>query len=107
MLDVLPNLVQLEKLGYFHSHPQYGRNIGIPKLSEGDIESMRAGELELVIAINDSKRRSREETYAGLKGTLGKYRIELSGFYKRKSDDEIKQYRIICPYAIGFDQSFS
>jgi len=108
VLDVLPNLIQLEKLGYFHSHPQYGRKKGVAELSEEDIESMNTRELELVVAINDSKRSSWwNESDKGLKGTLGKYRIEIAGFYKRTSDEEVKSYRIVCPYAVGFDQAFS
>ena len=108
VLEVLPELVQLEKLGYFHSHPQWGKSKGIAKLSEEDVEFLEEGELDLVVAINDAERRMNwGESEGRLYGTLGKYRIDISGFYKRRYDGKTMQYRIICPYAVGFDNAFN
>ena len=109
VLEVLPELVQLEKLGYFHSHPQWGKNKGRAELSEEDIDAMEEGDLEFVISINDANRRIkwRESKEERLFGTLGNYLINIAGFYIRESDSEIMQYRIICPYAVGFDKAFN
>ena len=109
VLEILPELVQLEKLGYFHSHPQWGKRKGRAELSEEDIDSMEEGDLELVISINDTNRRInwRESKEGRLYGTLGNYLINIAGFYIRKKDSEIMQYRVICPYAVGFDKAFN
>ena len=107
VLEILPNLIQLEKLGYFHSHPQWGRQKGRAELSEGDIDSMEEGEIELVVAINDARGKMPwGESNKRLFGTLGGYRIDIAGYYIRTSDGEIMQYRILCPYAVGFDYAF-
>jgi proteasome lid subunit RPN8/RPN11 len=107
VMEILPNLIHLEKLGYFHSHPQWGQSTGIPKLSNADKEYMTEGDLEIVVAINDADRKSNwKESRSGLSGTIGKYRITIAGFYKRTSDSRIMQYRVMCPYAVGFDYTF-
>jgi hypothetical protein len=108
VLEILPKLIQLEKLGYFHSHPQWGRTKGLAELSENDICAMEEGEVELVVAINDGKRRIHwKESRGQLSGTLGKFRIDIASFYIRTSDGEIMSYRVVCPYAVGFDRAFS
>ena len=107
VIEVLPQLIHLEKLGYFHSHPQWGHSKGMAKLSEADKDSMTEGDLEVVVAINDAVRKSAwRELTSGLSGTIGDYRITIAGFYKRASDNRIKQYRVMCPYAVGFDYTF-
>ncbi|MBX5321672.1 MAG: hypothetical protein QHH12_07550 [Candidatus Bathyarchaeota archaeon] len=107
VIEVLPRLIHLQKLGYYHSHPQFGKKRGTPELSKTDREYMQPGEIEIVVAINDSKRSSPwKESKNKLSGTLGKYHITIAGFYKRKRNDEITQYRVLCPYAIGFDYTF-
>jgi len=101
--EVLPKIVHLTKVGYFHSHPQFGKSKGLPQLTETDEEYVEPGEIEIVIAINDSKKTALwTETKKGLCGTLGKYKISIAGFYKKK-DGKITSCRIVCPYATGFD----
>lgn len=108
VLEILPELIQLEKLGYFHSHPVWGKNKGLAILSDEDKDSMEEGEMELIVAINDVKRRTTwSESRKRLNGTLGKYRFTFAGYYKRTRDSRIRQYRIVCPYAVGFDYTFS
>ena len=105
--EILPRLIHLEKIGYFHSHPQFGQYLGIPELSNPDIEYIQPGDVEMIVAINDAKKsQTWNETKRGLSGTLGKYHIVIAGFYKRK-DGQIKRYKIICPYAVGFDYAFA
>jgi hypothetical protein len=107
VIEVLPKLIHLQKLGYFHSHPQFGEKRGLAQLSEPDKEYMGEGEIEIIVAINDAKKTSPwTETKNKLSGTLGKYHITIAGFYKRKKDSKIIQYRVLCPYAIGFDYAF-
>ena len=102
--EVLPKIVHLEKIGYFHSHPQWGKLHGLAELSQKDKEYMESGEIELVVAINDSKKSTLwGETKKGLCGTLGKYKIAIAGFYKREKDGQIANFRLVCPYATGFD----
>ena len=63
--------------------------------------------MEIVIAINDAKRKMPwRESRNRLLGTIGKYKITIAGYYKRTSDNRVVQYRIVCPYAIGFDYAF-
>jgi hypothetical protein len=101
--EILPDIIHLEKVGYFHSHPQFGNTRGKPELSNLDKEYMDPGNIELVIAINDQKKSALwRETQKGLCGTLGKYHVVIAGFYKRK-DNTIVKHRILCPYATGFD----
>jgi proteasome lid subunit RPN8/RPN11 len=107
VMEVLPSLVHLQKLGYFHSHPQFGEKKGKPKLSEPDVEYMKKGDTEIVVAINNSRKSFPwSETKNGLSGTIGKYHIVIAGFYKREKDERIMHYRIVCPYAVGFDFAF-
>jgi hypothetical protein len=48
--------MHLQKLGYFHSHPQFGDKRGTPELSEQDKNYMQEGEIEIIVAINDAKK---------------------------------------------------
>ena len=107
VMEVLPSLVHLQKLGYFHSHPQFGKKRGTSKLSDPDKKYMQKGDTEIVIAINSASRLVPwTETKNGLSGTVGKYHIVIAGFYKREKDEKIMNYRIVCPYAVGFDYAF-
>jgi len=107
VIELLPKLIHLEKLGYFHSHPQWGDTRGVAKLSGRDRDYIGKGEIEIVVAINDSKRMTTwRESKMRLLGTLGRYRIVIAGFYKRTKDNKIVQYRILCPHAVGFDYTF-
>lgn len=55
--EAIPKLVHLQKLGYFHSHPQFGQKKGGTVLSEADEESMLETEIEIVVAINEGTRK--------------------------------------------------
>jgi len=106
VIEILPKLIHLQKLGYFHSHPQFGDQRGLPELSEADKNYIREKEIEILVAINDAKKTSPwTESKNKLSGTLGKYHISIAGFYKRK-DGKIIQCKVLCPYAIGFDYTF-
>lgn len=107
VIEVLPLLAQLQKLGYFHSHPQWGKTRGKSQLSSQDKEYIDEGDLEIVVAINDARKSvSWRQSKNKLSGTIAKYNITMAGYYKRKKDSRIMLYRILCPYAIGFDFTF-
>ncbi|MEM2944701.1 MAG: hypothetical protein QW087_08175 [Methanomassiliicoccales archaeon] len=57
LIEIHPKLIHMQKLGYFHSHPQVRYTRGVPVLSEEDKDYMTDGEIEIVVAINDAKRR--------------------------------------------------
>ncbi|MCW3995257.1 MAG: Mov34/MPN/PAD-1 family protein [Candidatus Bathyarchaeota archaeon] len=105
--ETLPKLANLDYLGDFHSHPQFGNSKGTAQLSETDKQSIKETKIELVIAINTSKHRLKWSVSKGeLFGSLCDYNIRIAGFYKSKNG-EIKQLDIICPYAIGFDSALN
>jgi len=107
VIEILPKMIHLQKLGYYHSHPEDEEFLGIAKLSKDDKNSITEEEVELVVAINDAVRKSAwRETTSGLSGTIGNYRFTIAGFYKRSSDHRIRRYRVMCPYAVGFDYTF-
>ncbi len=107
VLNLLRDVIQIEKIGYYHSHTQDEDEKGIASLSSQDKKSMEEKEIELIVAINEAFRASFwRETSKGLTGTIGKYRFTMAAFYKRK-DGRIRKFRIVCPYAVGFDVAFS
>jgi proteasome lid subunit RPN8/RPN11 len=104
--EILPNLIQLQHVGYFHSHTQWGKQKASTKLSDPDIEGMIPTQIEIIVAVNDSKRKT--EWYQSgkeLGGSIGKYHLRLACHYKRKNGT-ITQYPILCPYILGFDLTF-
>lgn len=103
--EIIPKLIALEKIGYFHSHPQFGETKGTTTLSDADKSSMINTEIEIVAAINKSARNAWwRESNKELIGCLSGFNIKLAGYYKKK--DTIQKHRIVCPYAVGFDQAF-
>jgi hypothetical protein len=103
---ILPQLMQLQHVGYFHSHPQWGDQKRVAELSKKDIEYMIPEQIEIITAVNDAKRKIKWNTTGkDLYGSIGGYHLRLAGYYKRK-DGEIKHFPILCPYALGFDFTF-
>ena len=91
-------------MGYFHSHPQRGNQKASPKLTNVDIRSMIPCQIEIVIAINDAKKKAKwnEGQQYELHGTIGKYNIQIAGYYKTRNGKN----RLLCPYILGFDYTF-
>ena len=56
--------------------------------------------------LNDRKKRVPWQSRKRLFGTIGNYYVVIAGFYKRKKDRRIVEYKILCPYAVGFDYAF-
>jgi len=107
VIEALPKLVQLQKLGYFHSQLQWGKTYGSPRLSNPDKKWIGEVNLEIIVAINDAERSvSWRQSKNQLSGT-----IEVSHRYRRVLQTEKRQpnhtvQNFISPYAIGFDYTF-
>ncbi|MCW3986532.1 MAG: hypothetical protein NWE91_09045 [Candidatus Bathyarchaeota archaeon] len=104
--ELLPSLMQLHHVGYFHSHTQWGKQKASTKLSDMDVAGMMPTQIEMVVAVNASRRKT--EWYQSGKqlcGSIGKYHLRLACHYKRKKG-AITQYPILCPYVLGFDRTF-
>jgi len=88
-------------LGYFHSHPQFGKRRYGTAQSSKDIESMGNSELEIIVAIND-RLRSQKWTIVQkeLRGSTEEHSIRMAAYY-RDSDGEISKCPISCPFATG------
>ena len=106
--EILPNLLHLKHVGYFHSHTQWGEIKASTELSIKDVKSIIPGQIEIVVAINDAKRRIpwSSKSSGELYGTLGKYGIYMACHYKTAKSQKIKKYPLLCPYALGFDETF-
>jgi hypothetical protein len=105
--NAVPKIANLDYLGDFHSHPQFGDSKGVAQLSDCDKESIEEKKIEIVVAINSSKRRLKWTQSKGeLFGSICDYNLRIAGFYKNKNG-EIKQLDIVCPYAVGFDNALN
>lgn len=105
--ETIPKLVHLERLGDFHSHPQFKDKKGVAELSEVDKQSIEETEIEIVVAINTSKRSLDWKVSKGeLSGSICDYNVRIAGFYKSK-DGKIKKLDVVCPYAVGFDRALN
>jgi len=103
---ILPRLVHLKHVGYFHSHTQIGAHRATPELSKADMRSIIPTQIEVIVAVNDSKRKV--QWYSSgkeLSGTIGRYNLRMACHYKMRSG-KIKQYSLLCPYVLGFDLTF-
>lgn len=99
----LKKVTLLEVVGDFHSHPETSIDqVRSVQLSEPDKNSMSAGNLGIVIAIDkDSKKREWKHLAKGsLKGCVHPYSIKITSWYKTDGNS----YRIAniqCPFALG------
>jgi len=91
-------------VGEFHSHTDYRNEKPSYRLSESDREYIQSihhtGEIELVIALS-RKTRKKQWDYINkgrvLKGTLGKYNVEMGAYYKAYDEDSGTLSEIWCP----------
>jgi hypothetical protein len=105
--ETIPKLANLDYLGDFHSHSQFGENKGTAELSSADKQSMEETKIEIVTAINTSEHHLKWTANNGvLSGSLCDFNIKIAGFYKSKNGD-VKQLDVICPYAVGFDSALN
>ncbi|RJS89074.1 hypothetical protein DRO56_00580 [Candidatus Bathyarchaeota archaeon] len=77
--ELIPLLTPLQHLGYFHSHTQWGDTKALSALSQVDRETIEPAQIEIVIAVNDSKRRIKWETTGKeLYGTIRNHKIRMA-----------------------------
>lgn len=82
--EILSRLSEgLEYIGDFHSHTVFGDSPGTVIPSDADLLSTIPGEINLICAVNFKKRAVDwyENKRGILIGTVGKYRIEIGGYY--------------------------
>ncbi|MHA1821410.1 MAG: hypothetical protein ACTSVC_13120, partial [Promethearchaeota archaeon] len=53
---MVDTLTVMKQAGYFHSHNQYGDTHSSTVPSDRDKESIEAGQVEIIVAVNESKR---------------------------------------------------
>jgi hypothetical protein len=64
-------------------------------------------QIEIIAALNNAKKRvDWNSTGKDLYGPIGNYYIKIAAYYKRKKDQKIMHYPIMCPYVLGFDLTF-
>jgi proteasome lid subunit RPN8/RPN11 len=78
----------MEILGYFHSHPNWGRgrnDVRYPTPSKDDVQSTQDGDYELIIEMREGDRRTQLRHKNGiLSGSFGKFQYNMRGYYKIK-----------------------
>ena len=106
--EILPKITQLNYVGEYHSHTQRGGKKATAKLSDEDEEAIEKCMIEIVVAVNEAKRKtvwSQDRKGMMLLGTIGDYHLTLACYYKKK-DGTIIQCPLLCPYILGFDLTF-
>lgn len=100
---------QLEYIGDFHSHTEYGESPGKVIPSDEDLQSTIPGDLNLICAVNEKKRAVdwHETSSDTIAGTVGEYHIEIGGYYVDKPHIGRKYNRVIvrCPFVTGIDHT--
>ncbi len=122
---IIARFPKYEYLGEFHSHADYRGCEGQADCTDADLESMTAGEIALVVAINPRRRTVPWSTNrdGALSGTLGDFRFRLGGYTIRppaaerrkpktkqrgrrcKVRPQLLRARVSCPYAVGLLRS--
>lgn len=99
---------ELEYIGDFHSHTEYGECPGTVIPSDPDLMSTVPGELNIICAVNTKKRSVKwYTTNRGiLAGTVGAYRIEIGAYYIEEAGIGRQYQRIFlrCPSVTGIKE---
>lgn len=99
IIRFLNEVIHLEPLGYFHSHPGYDV---IP--SEEDVSVLQDQHINMIVGVN-KKRKEVPWNYnvdESLSGTIEDFIIKLRGFYRDPATGRIRLARLNCPFALGF-----
>jgi hypothetical protein len=118
--DIVGRFPKHAYVGEFHSHPDYRGCDGIVGLTRVDVDGVRAGEIQVVIAIHRRRRRVRwaARRDGTLSGTLGGYHFKIGGYEvraprgprrrvargksgRRRRPPRFVRARLVCPYAVG------
>lgn len=100
---VLEKFDRLQIIGDFHSHTQFGETKGLPIPSEEDIKGMTPFNVNLIIAINNSRKtvpwgENRDGT---ISGSVDRFFFKVSAYFLNKRA-AVKKAPIHCPFPPGF-----
>ncbi len=105
--EILKNFPKLDVIGDYHSHTMYRDMRARVSLSSDDIQNMEPHELQIVIAINESKKFKNwtlnfDNT---ISGSIDKYHFKIAAYHFEngdKSKEHPKLAEILCPFAMGY-----
>ncbi len=99
--SILPKFDKLQIIGDFHSHPQYGSLKGVPRPSPTDISDMKAGNVYLIVAINDNRRsvKWQENKDGTISGTLNDFHFKISAYHFE--GNRLRKSPIKCPFCLA------
>ncbi|MHC4663318.1 MAG: Mov34/MPN/PAD-1 family protein [Planctomycetota bacterium] len=80
---IFESLPRREVIGEFHSHPSWGNLKGTTRLSRWDLVDCDPHTIQIVIAVNDSKRWTpwRVTKKGEISGTLGDVRLNIKAYH--------------------------
>ncbi|TET35638.1 MAG: hypothetical protein E3J72_10850 [Planctomycetota bacterium] len=80
---IMKDLPRRQVVGEFHSHPSWGTLRGVTKLSRWDLVDNEVGSVQIVIAVNDRRRKApwRITKKGMITGILGNVHLQLKGYY--------------------------
>jgi proteasome lid subunit RPN8/RPN11 len=107
-IELLPWLSHLEHIGYYHSHTQQLWSRASPEPSDDDIDAMAEGQLDMIVAVNKASRARcwNPDRKGNLAGTIADYAFVLAAYHYHGQKRLWNRARIVCPYAVGFDNAF-
>lgn len=91
-------------IGDFHSHTELGNLKALCRPSGEDIADMEEGKIHLILALNETRRRSPwvHRANGNISGTLEGYRITIGAFHlENKGRYGFMRANIVCPSATG------
>lgn len=102
---ILSKFENLQIIGDFHSHTQYGSTKGLPIPSKEDIDEMEPGNLYLIVAVNEleTSRLWQENKDGSISGSVGNLYYKISAYsISKKKDTKPERARIFCPFPPSF-----
>lgn len=81
--EILKNFPKLDVIGDFHSHTMYRDIRATVSLSSDDIKYMEREDLQIVIAINESKRARARSVHFNhyVSGSLDRFHFKIAAYY--------------------------
>lgn len=97
-------------IGDFHSHTELGDLKALCRPSGEDIADMEEGKVHLIVALNETNRRSPwiHKADGNIAGTLEGYHITIGAFYlENRGRYKFIRANIVCPSATGIREAES
>lgn len=106
--NILNTFPKLSVIGEFHSHPQYGNVKGNVVLSSCDMRNVNNSSVEIIVAINDKKRKRRWQYNRdmSISGTFDNYHIRMAAYHYDNSNGNSrrpKRINLWCPVVMGIE----